>query len=321
MRIKIVHTGGTIGMAPTKDGFAPQTGVVEDAIATLLKGGAIPVVPDFRTLDPLIDSAQSTPPDWDRIAEAIVEEYQEFDAFVVIHGTDTLAYTASALCLALRGLQKPVIITGSMLPLKVDKSDGWQNLRDALVAAIHAPAGVWVQFAGHLLHAGRVRKTHSAAMDAFAAVPSVSEPRIMAPELEHHRLQTHAVGVFSTTPGCSAEILEFAALRCDGLVVRCYGSGTSPDTPGLRNALGIAVERKVPVIAVSQCAEGGIKLGTYAAGKILRDNEVIDGRDTTPEMAYVKMHYALSHSSDLDKRRTYLHHAHCGEFTQDQDDV
>ncbi len=281
----------------------------------MVAGGDVSAAVDIHKLAPLIDSAQATPSDWQRIAETIFDAMEHYDGFVVTHGTDTLAYTAGALCLALPGLQKPVIVTGAMLPLSVRGSDGTRNLKDALNSAVTGIAGVRVQFAGRLLHGARVRKSHSSAFDAFEAENCAVEPIVARAVPGLQRLGSFKVGVFSVTPQPCTDLLAYAVERCDALLLRCYGSGTAPDTPEMGAVLGAAFDRHVPVVAVSQCPEGGMKLGTYAAGKVMRDNGVIDGRDITPEMAYVKLHFGLSQSTDYQSRRAYLEHCLCGELS------
>lgn len=315
MRILLIYTGGTIGMVRTDEGFAPCDGVLEQAVDTLLQQGTVQAEVDILTFEQLIDSAQATPADWLRIARYVHKGADRYDAFVVIHGSDTLAYTAGALCLGLPGLRHPVIVTGSMLPLTVDGSDGWRNLADALQAATNAPAGVWVQFAGHRLHGGRVRKSHSSAHDAFEAEACDVLPVIPAAAPGLNCVRQHKVGVFSVTPGPCTELLAMAVDECDGLLLRCYGSGTAPDTPEMRAALNRARERQIPVLAVSQCPEGGMRLGTYAAGRVMRETGVIDGRDTTLEMGYVKLHFALTLFDTTADRQAFLGHSQCGEMT------
>lgn len=325
MRILLIHTGGTIGMVETEQGFAPREGVLEHAVAKILSDWSEPpgsrpdtsVRPEVQieALTPLVDSAFATPSDWNRIVGEIARARETFDGVVVSHGTDTLAYTTSALCMALVGVDLPVIVTGAMLPLSVAGSDGWRNLEDALRAAQTAAPGVWVQFAGSLMPGGRVRKSHSSALDAFTAVQCEKIPRIDAAEFEAMTVMTGRVAVFSIVPGFCADLLAHLVENCDGLVLRCYGSGTAPDTPGMREALSRARESAVPVVAVSQCSEGGIKLGTYAAGQVMRDTDVIDGRDMTPEMAYVKLQYALSRFDDFAAQRDFLGTCQCGEFS------
>ncbi len=316
MSILLIHTGGTIGMAQTLEGFAPQAGVLEDAVEALVAAGQVTGQVEIVRLDPLIDSAQATPRDWLRVARTIHDARDRHDAFVVTHGTDTLAYTVGALCMALPGIDKPVIVTGSMLPLTVEGNDGQRNLLDALRAPATAAPGIWVQFAGHLLHGGRVRKSHSQAFDAFEAVPSAQPPVVPARVPGLLDVREHNVGMLSVTPGPCTDLVAHAAEVCDGLVLRCFGSGTAPDTPGMRAALNRAFRREVPVIAVSQCPEGGMRLGTYAAGKVMRDTGVIDGRDMSPEMAFAKMQFALTRFAGFEERRRFLGEGQCGEMLE-----
>ncbi|NDR55405.1 asparaginase [Aliiruegeria sabulilitoris] len=315
MSILLIHTGGTIGMDRTEDGFAPRIGVVEGEVQRLLDDGRVTTPVKVCRLDPLIDSAQATPRDWTRVARTIFEARDDFDSFVVTHGTDTLAYTAGALCLSLPGLRKAVIVTGSMLPLTVEGNDGQKNLFDALSVVRDAAPGVQVQFAGHLLHGARIRKSHSHAFDAFRDVPSAEPPVVAARTPGLIELREQNVGMLSVTPGPSADLVGFAAENCDGLVLRCFGSGTAPDTPELRAALARAYQKQVPVVAVSQCPEGGMRLGTYAAGKVMRDTGVVDGRDMSPEMAFAKMQFSLTKFTDFEARRAYLAASQCGEMT------
>ncbi|PTA98418.1 MULTISPECIES: asparaginase [unclassified Sulfitobacter] len=316
MAILLIHTGGTIGMAQTPDGFAPREGVVEDAVAALVASGKVTGEVEVLRLDPLIDSALATAQDWARIAQTIHQHRGRFDGFVVTHGTDTLAYTAAALCLALPGLAQPVIVTGAMRPLTVADTDGTANLIDALAAARTAPAGVWVQFGGKRLHGGRVRKAHSQALDAFTAAPTDRAPRVTAPDPQLSPLRPQEVALLTVTPGFSAALLDHAATTCDGIVLRCFGAGTVPDSPALRAALGKAQGKGVPVVAVSQCAEGGMQIGTYAAGKALRDSGVVDGGQMTAEAAFVKIHLALSCFAQFDAQHAYLAADQCGEMAE-----
>ncbi|MGR3759220.1 asparaginase [Roseobacteraceae bacterium NS-SX3] len=306
--ILLIHTGGTIDMAETENGFAPAGGVVEKAVRKHSPA------PDVEVIAPLIDSANATPADWNRIAQSIAANHVAYDGFVVTHGTDTMAYTAAALCFALAGLDKPVILTGSMLPLTVAGNDGERNLADALAAAATAPAGVWLQFAGRLLHGARVRKTHSKAFDAFAAEPADMPPRAAAERLELRTYARQEISVLAVAPGVSGQVIEHAAACCAGLVLRCYGSGTVPESSSLRRALAAAQARQIPVVAVSQCPEGGMAFGTYAAAAILAEHGVIDGRDMTVEAAYAKLAHALSHGQTPAAVRSIIETPQCGEI-------
>ncbi|GLS87882.1 L-asparaginase 1 [Cypionkella aquatica] len=299
MKLLLIHTGGTIGMVATEAGFAPAEGVIEAALADL---GARDVT--LLPLLPLIDSAQATPADWNRIAQAIVDNHNDYNGFIVTHGTDTLAFTASALCFALAGLQRPVVLTGSMRPLTVAKSDGLQNLSDALHAAKTAPPGVWVQFAGQLLHGARVRKAHSSALDAFTASRSAKPPLQPGKIASFTAYKPAEIGILSMAPGQSEAYLSHALSSLDAVVLRVFGAGTLPETAALRAGLLAAQSRQTPVIAISQSPKGGVALGTYAAGDLMLQAGVIDGRDMTPEAAYTKLYHVLSLPED--QRQTTL---------------
>jgi len=311
MAILLIHTGGTIGMVQTANGFAPKRGIVESHVAQLRNAGTVTCAVDMHLLEPLIDSANAAPSDWARVASVVAENHTHYDGFVVTHGTDTLAYTAAALCFALEGLAKPVIVTGSMLPLSVEGSDGGRNLRDSLIAAQTASSGVWVQFAGQLMHGARTRKSHSTELDAFRVNSGGTEPVQTGSRLINHDYGDSKVAVLAVAPGQPDDLFQFAAETSDALLLRVYGSGTAPERPGLAKALQTAQSRGIPVLAVSQCPEGGMALGTYAAGAILRDNGVIDGRDMTVEAAYAKLHHALSQENGPTQR---LQTCLCGEF-------
>lgn len=314
MRILVLHTGGTIGMASSAEGLVPRDGVVEAAVAEIEARQDPGTRIEIHRLRPLIDSAQTNQRDWLRMAEVIARNHDDHDGFVVIHGTDTLAYSAAALCFTLRGLAKPVIVTGAMLPLTVEGSDGWRNLADALNAARTAPTGVWVQFAGRLLHGARVFKAHATALDAFDATEAAALPRLEQTDFGVAPLTPHRVAVLSLTPDVDTGLIAHAAETCDGLVLRCFGAGTAPDSPALRAALSRAQAREIPVVAVSQCARGGVRIGTYAAGGYLRDLGVIDGADITTEAAFVKLQAALSQHTDFEQRREFLKKSQCGEI-------
>ena len=308
-RLLLIHTGGTIGMVPTKIGFAPASGVVEAAVAGLSSAGLSSAgLITVTSLTPLIDSANATFADWNSIAQTIAQAHDSHDGFIVTHGTDTLAYTAAALCFALQGLRRPVIVTGAMTPLGQPDSDGLRNLTDAVDAAQTAPPGIWVQFAGRLLHGARIRKADSHDPAAFVASVGNLPPLYTGAQLTCHAFAAAEIAMLTVAPGAT-RALAAAMQVCDGAVLRVFGAGTVPNDPVLAEALHDAQRRAIPIIAVSQCAEGGVHLGSYAAGNLLVQTGVIDGKTMTPEAAFAKLAHVLSRPSRADLRRNL-----CGEL-------
>lgn len=305
-RLLLIHTGGTIGMAPTKIGFAPQAGVVEAAVAGLSSAAQITVI----SLTPLIDSANATFADWNRIARTIAQAHDQYAGFIVTHGTDTMAFTAAALCFALQGLRHPVIMTGAMTPLGQPDSDGLRNLTDAIAAAQTAPPGIWVQFGGRLLHGARIRKVDSHDPAAFAASASFQPPLHPGTKLTRHDFAAAEIAMLTVAPGAS-RALAAALGVCDGAVLRVFGAGTIPNDPVVAEALHDAQSRGSPIIAVSQCAQGGVHLGAYAAGNLLVQTGVIDGQAMTPEAAFAKLAHVLSRP--VAERPAALRRSLCGE--------
>ncbi len=313
-RILLLHAGGTIGMAPTAKGFAPKAGLLERALAEMPGAGGDEAQIDLMLLDPLIDSADATPADWNRLAALIVANHDKVDGIVVTHGTDTLAFTSSALAMSLEGLAKPVIITGAMVPLFQPGSDGLRNLSDAIAAIGTCDAGVWIQFAGKLLSGPRARKMHSTDLDAFAAKQSDLPPSRTGTKIQHHAFQPTDIAVLPVAPGGSTHVISYALNHCDGVVLRCFGSGTVPGDPILAAGLAKAAERGIPVVAISETIKGGTSLGSYAAGAILTEHGAIDGHDMTVEAAYVKLTLALSMTRNLPDLRDFIETPLCGEF-------
>lgn len=307
MKVLLIHAGGTIAMVAGPLGLTPQDGTLESQLAAMADQVEV------MALAPLIDSAHATFRDWNRIAATIEAEHAHYGGFVVTHGTDTLAFTAAALTFALAGLQKPVILTGSMLPFGAEGTDANRNLAEALQAAQTAPAGVWVQFGGKLMHGARLRKTHSHALDAFAAEPSAKLPLIAAPDLLRTAYHTPQLAILSMAPNQSSKAQTAVLEACDGIVLRVYGAGTIPDDPALLRALNVAQDNGVLMVAVSQSPLGGVALGSYAAGAALRTSGVIDGATMTPEAAYAKLAHVLSHDAGFAAQRTRLESDLCGE--------
>ena len=244
-RVFVAYTGGTIGMMPTDRGYAPVPGAFPERMRRIL--AEFPEeLPGFEIeeFDPLLDSANMRPADWNCIAERIAERYDDFDGFVVLHGTDTLAYTASALSFMLEGLRKPVLVTGSQIPFSRVRSDARRNLVDALLlAAEFSIPEVGVVFDDALYRGNRSTKVSASDLDAFRApnYPPLARtgPQIRvahdhvrkAPRgpLKIQRVREARVGALRLFPGIDAQVVEnVLAPPLEGLVLEAYGVGNAP---------------------------------------------------------------------------------------------
>jgi L-asparaginase len=291
-RILLIHTGGTIGMAPGPQGLAPSPGLLEAALRDLTPAGMTVEVISFS---PLIDSADIGPDHWNRIIGTITAGLQAtggheaLNGVIVTHGTDTMAYTGAALDAALAGIAVPVVLCGSMVPLGAG-GDAEANLALALDLAQHAPAGLWLAFAGQQLPGGSVIKVHAHQADAFRAVPDLPPlPQEFAPGV----FAPKRLAVVTLTPGLPVEVLAAMLAPLAGAVLRVYGSGTMRNDPALAEVLGAAILRGCRIVAVSQCEAGGLDPGSYAAGAALWQAGVINGATLTPEAALARLWLGL----------------------------
>ena len=336
-RVYIAYTGGTIGMQPTSQGYAPAPGWLEAQMRALPEL-AHPSMPEYtiHEYEPLLDSSSMTPSDWVHIAEDIAANYDAYDGFIVLHGTDTMAYTASALPFLLQGLAKPVILTGSQIPLGEVRNDARANLISALyIAAAYPLPEVCVYFGSQLLRGCRTTKVSADDLEAFASpnFPALGEAGV---EIEIHwnlvRQPLHrrgvrvpplelsaTVGALRLFPGISAQALRnLLQPPIQGLVLEAYGAGNAPDQDAeLIAAIRDACQRGVVIIAVTQCLRGMVHLGAYAAGSALQHAGVVSGFDMTAEAALSKLFFLLSAGYAPERVRALLQQDLCGELTPD----
>ena len=323
--VMVLYTGGTIGMQASANGLAPASGF-EARMREYLHSQPELVVPQwrFREMSPLIDSANMSPTYWQQLREAVVDavDVQGCDSVLILHGTDTLAFSAAAMSFQLLGLQARVCFTGSMLPAGVADSDAWENLGGALVALGHGVApGVHLYFHGELLDPTRCAKVRSFGRHPFkrlerqgggakaSAVPmqlGYQQPRQLA-----------KVAVMPLFPGIGAEQLDGVLNSgIQGLVLECYGSGTGPsDNPEFLAALSRARDKGVVVVAVTQCHEGGVELDVYEAGSRLRGVGVLSGGGMTREAAFGKLHALLGAGLDTAEVQRLVELDLCGELS------
>ncbi|WP_296260700.1 MULTISPECIES: asparaginase [unclassified Pseudomonas] len=323
-QVMVLYTGGTIGMQASENGLAPASGF-EARMANQLAGQPALVVPpwQFRQMSPLIDSANMTPAYWQRLREAVIDaiDVQGSDAVLILHGTDTLAYSAAAMSFQLLGLNAPVVFTGSMLPAGVPDSDAWENVNGALQALDKGlPAGVHLYFHGALMQPTRCAKIRSFGRNPFAALNRSrggTAIGTLPAALDYRRpKQLASVAVLPLFPGISAAQLDgLIDSGIQGLVLECFGSGTGPsDNPAFLNSLQRAYQQGICVIAITQCHEGGVELDVYEAGSRLRTVGVLSGGGMTREAAFGKLHALLGADLPADEVRRLLELDMCGEL-------
>jgi L-asparaginase len=320
----VLYTGGTIGMQASASGLAPASGFEARMAAQLAELPDL-VVPQwrFREMSPLIDSANMTPAYWLRLRDAVVEavDQEGCDAVLVLHGTDTLAYSAAAMSFQLLGLAAPVVFTGSMLPAGVQDSDAWENVNGALLALGGGLAsGVHLYFHGQLMAPTRCAKIRSFGRHPFAALERArgGEPVGSLPEaLSYHQPKALAVvAALPLYPGIGAVQLDAVIdSGIQGLVLECFGSGTGPsDDPAFLASLTRASERGICVVAITQCHEGGVELDIYEAGSRLRTAGVLSGGGMTREAALGKLHALIGSGLSNAEVRRLMELDLCGEL-------
>ena len=318
--IMVLYTGGTIGMQASANGLAPASGF-EARMREQLAHLPAPAW-RFREMSPLIDSANMTPAYWQRLRSAVVEAVDEgCDAVLILHGTDTLAYSAAAMSFQLLGLPAPVVFTGSMLPAGVPDSDAWENVSGALAALGEGLApGVHLYFHGALMAPTRCAKIRSFGRHPFAALQrngGVAKAQALPAALDYRQPKALAnVGVLPLVPGIDAGQLD--ALVDSGiqaLVLECFGSGTGPsDNPAFLASLQRAQDRHIVVVAITQCHEGGVELDVYEAGSRLRGVGVLSGGGMTREAAFGKLQALLGAGLPNDEVRRLVELDLCGEL-------
>mgnify|MGYP006171143573 FL=1 len=297
-KLLVLYTGGTIGMQMSAEGLAPASGFEARLRAQQVREAQ--PLPEwiFRELLPPIDSANMNQHNWLAMVAAIRAgvEHDGCDGVLLLHGTDTLAYSAAALSFLLLGLPAPVILSGSMLPAGAEGSDAWGNLFGAMAALQAGVApGVQLYFNGALLHGARVSKLRSDAFDAFSVLPRQRQsPRAESiPASIDYRQPRQPVNlaVLPFYPGIQASHLRaLLDSGVQGLLLECYGSGTGPAGDAeLLDVLKAAHDRGVVLAAISQCPHGHVEFGVYAAGSQLAATGLVSAGGMTREAALGKL--------------------------------
>ncbi len=331
--ILILNTGGTISSVKTTHGYEPALGYVQSALAQIpaLKHTEMPNY-TIKEYQPLLDSSNMTASDWNRIASDISAEYQNFDGFVIFHGTDTMAYTASALSFMLENLAKPVIITGSQLPLSAVRNDARDNIITSLWLCAHEPINeVCIYFNQHLLRGNRTQKISAELFNAFSspnfphlATIGISidlhKELLLPPPQEAFHLQTLSpqfIANFRLFPGFATNVLDYILQQpLRGLILETYGSGNAQNNdPYFLKLLEEACQRGVIIVNCTQCQQGRVEMNQYATGYTLKLAGLISGHDMTPEAAHCKLLYLFSKNLDNQQIKALIETNLCGELT------
>lgn len=302
----VINTGGTIGMRPSTSGLVPAPNFLEQYCHDAFFDGMPHVSITWHEWTPLIDSSQIHPDQWNQIAQLITNSAETHDAVIIVHGTDTLAYTASALSFMLRGLSIPIVITGSMRAIQETASDGPANLQLAIKTCLkNGLSGVWVCFHDKVMPGSHVTKMDASRADAFVA-PIVDSRTNFKPtmvnEIPWIASEHCGIDVFSFYPGCPLDGLAAMANNNNrALILRSFGSGNLPQTGELTHCIRTALAANKTVVNISQCLASDVDMERYHAGGHLMELGVISAFTMTFEAVVTKLMVILSHAHSQDE--------------------
>jgi L-asparaginase len=333
-KILILYVGGTLGMVldPVKKVLVPSSLKEQMGQMPELQH---PTMPAYTVLqnDVLVDSSDMVADDWLRMARVIEQHYYDYDGFLVIMGTDTMAYCASALSFVLENLSKPVIITGAISPLCEVISDARRNLATAMmIAGSYDIPEVCLFFNSHLLRGCRSSKIRNEAFDAFES-PNFPPLGSVGSKVHFHKelwrsppkgrfrtgsLNFTNVAVLHLLPGLDNQIVKnMLQPPLQGIVIRAFGSGNAPQQPAFLSLIEEANQRGIIVVVCSQCIMGNVDMGRYATGSALRRTGAIGTLDMTLEATVTKLAYLLSKKLPLERVREEMQKNLRGELSDE----
>ncbi len=333
-RILIIYTGGTIGMDRSDNGYMPKSGFLAEMLSKIpaLYDESMPSW-ELYEMEPILDSSNMTVVEWNLIGDVIDKNYHGFDGFVILHGTDTMAYTASALSFSLENLDKPVIITGSQIPLFEVRNDGLDNLLSSVIIAAEGKIReVALCFGNEVYRGNRATKISATDLHAFGSPnfpplavigtnivynPMIPERKTDVP-FKVRRLKKIPIGIIKVFPGIQFELFEeIMSESLRGIVLETFGAG---NIPGSANAIlpiiRKAHEHGTVLVICSQCLKGSVSLGTYETSAALKNAGAVCAFDMTTEAAVAKLYYLFSCGYDADTVKLKMEENISGEISK-----
>ncbi len=313
-RILLIGTGGTIASSPTDDGLTPSISGSE-----LLE--KVPEIKGFCTPHCIqafnMDSTNIRPEHWLIIADLIERNYDSYDGFVITHGTDTMAYTASGLSYLIQNSPKPIVITGAQISVAQGDSDARRNLIDAFICASDDKSnGVLIVFSGSVIIGTRARKNYTKRFAAFASAnyPEIARiqsghmfwfiPQTIYGEPRFYNKINSNVGLVKLFPGMTEEVINFMTDHYDGLIVECFGVGGLPEYYEFYSHIEQSVKKGTLIVMTTQVPNEGSDLGLYKVGhRLKQEPNILEGHDMTSESALAKLMWILGQTRDIDEAK------------------
>ena len=332
-KICFIYTGGTIGMVKSEAGYVPQKDYLRGEMEQIpdLHREGMPAW-DLIEFDTLLDSSNIAAAEWNRIGKTIEARYDRYDGFVVLHGTDTMAYTASALSFMLEGLNKPVVFTGSQIPIGIVRSDAQENIVSAaMIASDGRCTEVSLCFGGVLMRGNRATKISADEMVAFDS-PNDTHLASLGINIRYHTsalltpgnglcfqplAEDIPIAVLKVFPGIQFDLFDgIMTERLKGLVLEGFGAGNVPQNDQhLLPLLQKAADHGTVIVVCTQCLKGSAMIGAYEVSRALKDAGAVNGADLTVEAAVTKLYYLFSKGYDTDEIRHCMEVPLRGEMT------